>query len=75
MALGAPATEIQRMVLSESLRISAWGVRSWFLGVGLLHPVAYLFSAAAGIALTLIAAWLPALRARHVDPMTALRTE
>jgi predicted permease len=89
MALGAPPVEIQRMVLGESIQIAAWGVpgglvllalagwtlRSWLLGVTPIHPSAYVLSAIAGFALTLLAAWLPALRATRVDPMAALRSD
>ncbi len=89
IALGAPPAEIQRMVLSESLRIAArgipagllllagaaWGIRSWLLGITPLNPLVYAVSAASVLALALVAAWLPALRATRVDPMTALRSE
>jgi hypothetical protein len=89
MALGARPAEIQRMVLGESLRLAAWGVpmglallgaaawgaRSVLLGVGALDPAAYVLSAAAASLLALMAAWLPARRATHVDPMAALRME
>ena len=89
LALGARTVEIQRMVLSESVRIAAWGipiglillacagwaVRSWLLGVTPLNPLVYVSSAAGVLVLTLLAAWLPALRATRVDPMAALRSE
>jgi predicted permease len=89
MALGARPVEIQRMVLSESVRMAAWGipigllmlggagwyVRSWLLGITPLNPLVYVSSAAAVLVLTLIAAWLPAMRATQVDPMAALRAE
>jgi predicted permease len=89
MALGARPAELQRLVLSESLRLAAWGipiglfllagagwfVRSRLVGITPLNPLVYLISAVAVLALTLISAWIPALRATRVDPMAALRSE
>jgi predicted permease len=89
MALGARPGEIQRLILGESLRLAAWGVppglgllalaawyaRSLVLGVSPLSPRLYLLSVAVVLALTMLAAWLPARRATRVDPMSALRSE
>jgi predicted permease len=89
MALGAEASELQRMVVRDALRLAAWGipaglallaaatwyVRSMLLGVTPLDPAAYLLSALAAAALTLTAAWWPARRATRVDPMSALKYE
>jgi predicted lysophospholipase L1 biosynthesis ABC-type transport system permease subunit len=89
MALGARPAEIQRLILGESLRLAAWGIpigvallgaaawyaRSLVLGVSPLDPRVYLLSATAVLALTALAAWLPARRATRVDPMAALRSE
>ena len=89
MAFGARPAEIQRMVITESLRIAAWGIpiglilpagvgsymRSWLLGITPANPMVYVASAAAVLALTLLAAWTPAVRATHVDPMAALRDQ
>jgi len=89
MAMGARPVEIQRLILSESLRMAGWGVpfglillalagqytRSMMLGVSSLDPRIYAVSAAAVLALTLLAGWLPARRATRVDPMVALRSE
>lgn len=89
IALGAPPAGIQRMVLAESARIAAWGIpigllilggagqamRSWLLGISPANPLVYVFSAVAVLLLTVLAAWLPAVRATRVDPMAALRSE
>ena len=45
------------------------------MGVTPLNPLVYLFSTAAVLALTVMAAWLPAVRATRVDPMAALRSD
>jgi ABC-type antimicrobial peptide transport system permease subunit len=77
------------MVMSESLRIAAWGIpigllmlgaavrsaQSLLIGVTALNPLTYGMSAAAAVAVALAAAWLPAARAARVDPMVALRSE
>ena len=89
MAIGARPAEIQKLILGESLKLTAWGlpfglgllaVASWFarsmvLGISPLDPRTYVLSAAAVVALTLLAGWLPARRATRVDPMAALRSE
>jgi putative ABC transport system permease protein len=89
MALGARPAEIKTMVVAESLRMAGWGIpiglvllgcaawvtRSAVLGVTPLEPSIYLVSAAAAVALAILAAWLPARRATLVDPMAALRSE
>lgn len=89
MALGARPAELQRLVLSESLRLAAWGipiglfllagagwfVRSRLVGITPLNPLVYVVSAVAVLALTLVSAWIPAVRATRVDPMAALRSE
>ncbi len=89
MALGAQSAEINKMVLAESLRMAAlgvpigllllaplaWSVRAYVIGVTPLSPLMYLASAAAAVAISLSAAWLPARRATRIDPMTALRSE
>jgi putative ABC transport system permease protein len=89
MALGAGAGQIKKMVVAESLKMAAWGIpigllllggatwaaRSLVLGVSPLDPATYAGSATAAVAIALVAAWVPARRATHVDPMAALRSE
>ena len=89
MALGAQPAEIRKMVLSESLRMTAigvpigilllaplaWSLRSVVIGVTPRAPMMYLTSAAAAIVIAVSAAWLPARRATRIDPMAALRSE
>jgi ABC-type lipoprotein release transport system permease subunit len=39
------------------------------------NPLIYVASAAAVLVLTVLAAWMPAVRAAHVDPIWALRDQ
>ena len=89
VALGAQPAEIRTMVMSESLRIAAWGIpigllmlgaavrwtQSLLIGVTTLNLLTYGMSATAAVVVALVAAWLPAARAARVDPMVALRSE
>jgi predicted permease len=89
MSLGAEPADITRLVVGESLRMTAWGVplgllllalvgwsvRSVVIGVTPGSPLIYAISTVAAVVLALSAAWLPAMRATRVDPMSALRAE
>jgi predicted permease len=89
MALGASAIGVQKMVLSESLRLVTRGLviglsvavlSSRFLS-SLLFDISpfdpLTFAVVAGILalMTIVGSWLPARRAVRVDPLVALRAE
>jgi putative ABC transport system permease protein len=87
MAIGAPQQSILRLILSESVRLSLWGIlfgvvlslvaerafaSVWDRTGGI--PV-YLSTALLLGAIAFIASLIPALRATRVDPNAALRYE
>lgn len=89
LALGAKPGDARRMILREGLAITAVGVVAG-LGLSLLagkvlasvlykvsgvDPVVFLCATAVMGAVSLLACYLPALRASRVDPMVALRYE
>jgi predicted permease len=89
MALGAPGARVRSMVVSQGLRLAAAGVligglaalglerivASQLYGVRASDPGILLPTAAALLAVALLACWIPASRASRVDPMVALRSE
>jgi putative ABC transport system permease protein len=89
IALGAQRGQILRMVLSNGISLAVVGLLLGSVGAffstplmgGVLmnvnprDPVVFLTIAAALIAATLGASWIPARRATRVDPMVALRYE
>lgn len=89
MALGAAGREVVGMVLREGLVLAGAGVvlgvigalalsrliGGLLFGVGPADPITYLGSAAFLTVAAVLACWLPAYRASHVDPMVALRNE
>jgi putative ABC transport system permease protein len=89
MALGARRQDVQRMVLSEGLKMSAVG---GLIGLALALPLPKLFGAiffdlhvhepavyfvvpVAILVVALVATYVPARRAARVEPMNALRQE
>jgi putative ABC transport system permease protein len=88
-ALGASPADVVRMVLSEGVRLAAFGItaglilaafgtrllRSFLFGVDSADPLTYGAVALALAAIALAAAWIPARRATRVRPADALRGE
>jgi predicted permease len=89
MALGARPARVLRMILSESFALVGLGlmlgaavafaasrfIDSILFGLSTADPLTYGSVASVVIAVALPASLLPAIRAAHVDPMTALRAE
>jgi predicted permease len=89
VALGAKRSDILRLVLRESLWMVFAGVAagigaslaltrfvsSLLFGVTPNDPATIALAVALMTTIALLAAWLPARRASHVDPMIALRHE
>ncbi len=87
MALGAPATSVVGGVVRSALLLSLLGIAlglvgafagtrvlaSFLYGVSATDPVTLATVAAVFLLVTLAASYVPAWRAAHVDPATALR--
>jgi ABC-type antimicrobial peptide transport system permease subunit len=88
MALGATAPQVQRAVLVKALRLSLLGIAfgalgslataSWIesllFGTRPTDPVTFAGISVLLLAAALLAGYIPARRASHIDPMIALRT-
>jgi ABC-type antimicrobial peptide transport system permease subunit len=89
VALGARSTDVVRLVVGQGLRFAVAGVVVG-LGLALfaakwIQPLLFqqsakdpmTYGAVAGIlvAITLLACWVPALRATRADPNSALRSD
>ena len=89
MAMGAQAGSVQKLVLSEGLKVAAiglalgiagaWGLtgilESLLFNVDARDPLSFLVGP---VVLSLVAAaacWIPARRATRVDPVTVLRED
>jgi putative ABC transport system permease protein len=89
IALGAKSPDVLRLVLREGMKMTAIGggiglamavplpkvFEAMFYGLYLHEPWLYLIVPAAIVAVAMLATYIPARRASHVDPMVALRQE
>jgi predicted permease len=89
LALGAPRSQIVRMVVKQSLMLAFTGsliglagaavcanlLRSFLFEVKPVDPLTYCAVPLLMLLIALIAAWVPARRAASIDPMEALRAE
>jgi putative ABC transport system permease protein len=87
MALGAGRAQVLRQILREGLTtalvglglgsIGAWlagrAMRGMLFGVDAIDPLAFSIVAALLLGASILACFIPAMRAASVDPMTALR--
>ena len=89
LALGAGGTALQRLIVSNALRLALAGVaiglmgvvvsrtmiESLLYGVGPLEPLTLIVGSSVLLAVALAAAFVPARRVSRVDPVQALRGE
>ncbi|HSG49020.1 MAG TPA: ABC transporter permease [Longimicrobiales bacterium] len=89
IALGADGDQVSGMVLRQGLAVAVAGVAlglagalgltrlmgSLLYGVSATDPLTFVAAPAALLAVSALAAWLPARRAARVDPMASLRQE
>jgi putative ABC transport system permease protein len=89
MALGAQASHLRNMVIKQGMTLTLIGViagtggafwlshflASFLFGVKTLDPIAFIVTPVLLSAVALLAMWVPARRATHIDPMAALRLE
>jgi predicted permease len=89
MAVGAQTASVLRMVLRHGFVLAAAGtafgivvcvgisglLRSIFPTIGTIDLVTYIAVVATLVIVTLLAAYVPARRAAHIDPLVALRQE
>lgn len=89
MAIGAQRGDVARPILREALLLAAIGIgvglpaalgvtqliKSQLFGVSPLDPATIVAVVAILMAVTALAAWLPARRATRIDPLRALRNE
>lgn len=89
IALGAQPSDIRTLVLAQAVRMGAAGlalglfgafgatqvIKSLLFDVSSYDPATFVGVSTALVAVMLAAAYLPARRATHVDPIVSLRTE
>jgi ABC-type lipoprotein release transport system permease subunit len=89
MALGAAQSQVRRLILVEGLRPALGGVilgmlgaawatqflRTLLFGVSASDPATFIAVPLLLLLVALAACAIPACRATHVDPATALRSE
>jgi putative ABC transport system permease protein len=89
MAIGARCGNIVKLVLSQSLKLALLGIAIGFgLTIGLAHvmtsliyaihprdPAIFLAVAIFVVAISMLAAYVPARRAAGVEPLAALRED
>jgi ABC-type antimicrobial peptide transport system permease subunit len=89
MALGAHRDDIVRQVLWQGSKLGLVGVGLGLLsapplttlmstqlfGVGSLDPITLVTSATVVVTVSLLASWIPALRASSVDPVLSMRAD
>ncbi len=89
MALGAPRTQVLRLIVREGMAVGGLGIAAGLAGalalsrvlaslvfdVPVRDPLTYVVVAAALAIVALAACIIPARKASHVDPMAALRCE
>jgi putative ABC transport system permease protein len=89
LALGADSARVKHMVVLQAMRLAVAGVvvgigasfwlakliSTWLFGVEAWDPAVFVTAPVVLTLVALIAAWIPARRASHVDPIDALRYE
>lgn len=89
MAIGASGSVLQRMVISESMRLIAPGlvgglllgaalnslIKAQMMGLEPANARTFVLALLVEIAVAVLAAWIPARRAAQVNPLVALRAD
>ena len=88
-ALGATSIDVQTMVVTQALRLAIWGAAagiplalalsritiSMVFGIQTWDPIMLFLVTLLLCAVSLLAAYLPSVRAGHLDPMAELRSD